>query len=46
VQAYPVDIQALDFLLVAATILLIGLAAAWFPARQAASARYMVKAEV
>ena len=46
VQAYPVDIQALDFLLVAGTILLIGLAAAWFPARQAAAARYMVRAEV
>ncbi len=45
VQAYPVQIQPLDFLLVSITILLIGVAAAWFPARQAAATRYMIRSE-
>ncbi len=45
VQAYPVDIQWPDFLLVSSTILLIGLAAAWFPARQAAAQRYVIRNE-
>ena len=45
VQAYPVDIQPFDFLLVSLTILIIGMAAAWFPSRQAASTRYIIRSE-
>lgn len=45
VQAYPVEIQWLDFILVAITILLIGMLAAWFPARQAASTRYAIRSD-
>lgn len=35
IDAYPVQLQAMDFLLVIATILLVGLLAAWFPSRRA-----------
>lgn len=45
VQSYPVNLQLFDFLLVGATILVIGSLAAWFPARQAARARYALRTE-
>jgi lipoprotein-releasing system permease protein len=45
VQAYPVAIQLADFVLVTATILVIGLAASWFPARQASATRYVLHKE-
>lgn len=45
VQAYPVELQGGDFALVAATILVIGTLAAWFPARRAARARYAFRTE-
>lgn len=35
IEAYPVDLQLSDFLVVIATVLLIGLLAAWYPARKA-----------
>ena len=45
VQSYPVELQWQDFLLVAVTIVAIGTAAAWFPARQAARSRYAFRTE-
>jgi lipoprotein-releasing system permease protein len=34
VDAYPVQVQLIDFLLVFATVVLIGLTTAWYPVRQ------------
>jgi lipoprotein-releasing system permease protein len=45
VQSYPVELQLPDFILVGVTILVIGSLAAWFPARQAARARYALRTD-
>lgn len=45
VQSYPVDLQLSDFVLVAVTILVIGLAAAWLPSRRAASMEHLLRDE-
>ncbi len=45
VDAYPVDMQWLDFLLVWITILVVSLLAAWYPARKAARQPVNLKAE-
>jgi lipoprotein-releasing system permease protein len=45
VQAYPVKMKLFDFLLVFATIVVIGTLAAWFPAQRAARKRYVIRAD-
>lgn len=44
VDAYPVSMHAADFLLVFVTIVVIGLAASWYPARRAAVEAIALKA--
>ncbi|NLR61563.1 ABC transporter permease [Chitinophaga polysaccharea] len=44
VDAYPVSMHAADFLLVFVTIMIIGLAASWYPARRAAVEAIELKA--
>lgn len=36
INAYPVELRVTDFLLVAGTVLVVGILAAWYPARKAA----------
>lgn len=43
VQAFPVKMQAMDFVLVFFTVLLIGVAAAYFPARRAGRQKWIFK---
>ena len=42
VDAYPVKMELLDFVLVFVTILVIGTLAAWIPARRAAASRFTI----
>ncbi|GAA0528268.1 FtsX-like permease family protein [Chitinophaga japonensis] len=44
VDAYPVSMHPSDFLLVSATIIIIGLAASWYPAKKAAAQSIELKA--
>lgn len=44
VNAYPVSMQVTDFLLVGVTILVIGVAASWYPARRAGKQAIELKA--
>jgi lipoprotein-releasing system permease protein len=44
VSAYPVSMQASDFILVSVTIIVIGLGASWYPARRAGKQDIELKA--
>ncbi|HRP88618.1 MAG TPA: FtsX-like permease family protein [Edaphocola sp.] len=44
-DAYPIQLQAFDFVIVCATVILVGLAAAWFPAQKAAKQKFIFRDE-
>jgi lipoprotein-releasing system permease protein len=45
IDAYPIELKWTDFIIVSATVLVIGLAAAWLPAQRAASVTAFVRHE-
>lgn len=45
IDAYPIELKWTDFIIVSATVLVIGIAAAWLPAQRAASVTAFVRHE-